>query len=187
MQSECISTSKFGKTLLSQKNRIKIPAAAVYILTARNSSQLWKVRLAQHRWGAEWGGGERTDFLLFRCIHSWWQDLDFTLEPAFQRDSRSSLELEQHASDYNFTAFFMPETIYLNSKSWLPALWGKIKTIGWERILNPVKIEMCAHKIKKYMFYSSSTMIYTYNHIRVNNMNSLFLWVVICIIYFKKG
>ena len=62
VQSECISTSKFGKTLLSQKNRIKIPAAAVYILTARNSSQLWKVRLAQHRWGAEWGGGERTDF-----------------------------------------------------------------------------------------------------------------------------
>lgn len=184
MQSECISTSKFGKTLLSQKNRIKIPAAAVYILTARNSSQLWKVRLAQHRWGAEWGGGERTDFCSLGAYTAGDKIWISHLSLRFSGIVVLHWNLEQHASDYNFTAFFMPETIYLNSKSWLPALWGKIKTTGWERILNPVKIEMCTHKIKKYMFYSSSTMIYTYNHIRVNNMNSLFPWVVICIIYF---
>ena len=98
----------------------------------------------------EW---ERTDFLLFRRIHNWWQDLDFTSEPVFQRGSCSSLELQQCASDYNFTAFFMPETIYLNSKSSLPAFWGKIKTNGWERILNPVKIEMSTHtKLKSIRF-----------------------------------
>ena len=131
----------------------------------------------------EW---ERTDFLLFRRIHNWWQDLDFTSEPVFQRGSCSSLELQQCASDYNFTAFFMPETIYLNSKSSLPAFWGKIKTNGWERILNPVKIETSTHKIKKYTFYSLSTMMYTYNHIHVYNMNSLFLWVVTCMIQTQK-